>query len=201
MYLLSLFSDVLKRTRYRITVGLLFSSVSTLAVGEPIFVTFNATYTAATCDISVPTSVNFNQDEYAGGVPVSSVYGDNIQQPFTIRFSRCVNNSFPEATPKITVSGNVVAIGNEKFFSNNSDLPGEAAGYGVKLSTAGNLFFNPADNLAENEVITATNNTTIAMLNNQELPMKAVLSCGPNDCADGTVGTFKAAVTFTLSYE
>lgn len=201
MYLLSLFPNLLKRTGHRITVGLLFSSISALAVGEPIFVTFNATYTAATCDISVPSSVNFNQEEYAGGVPVSSVYGDNIQQSFAIRFSHCVNNSFPEATPKITVTGNVTAFGDEKLFSSNNGLPGEAVGYGVKLSTVGNLFFNPADNLAESEIITATNTTTIAMLNNQELPMKAVLSCGPNNCADGTAGTFKAAVTFTLSYE
>lgn len=201
MNLLYLFPGLLKNIGYCLTPALLAVSVSPLVLADRILVTFNAAYTAATCDITAPSWVNFNQEEYTDGIPASAITGDSIQQSFMLKFTDCANNSFPTAAPKITVSGNVTTYGSERLFSSNTGLPGEAIGYGVKLSTPGNLLFNSADNLAVNEMITATAHTTIAMLNNQQLPMKAVLSCGSNNCADGTAGRFKAAVTFTLSYE
>lgn len=184
--------------------GILLASCASPALSNQLTVNFRAVYTAATCTISVPTSVTFNQGDYAAGIPSTAIQGDNIQQSFNISFSDCQDSSARLGAPHITVSGNIVTLNGSPLFSDNNGAEGQAVGYGVKLSTLGNSLFNSVSNLAENNVISSTQGTSVDSLNNQQLPVKAVLSCGKDDCGDLTPrngGTFTANVIFRLSYE
>lgn len=184
--------------------GLLFSGFSLPAISNQLMVNFQAVYTSATCSISVPSSVAFNQGEYEAGIPSTAIQGENIQQSFNISFTECKDTSATPGMPKITVTGNVVTLNGMKLFSDNTGAEGQATGYGVRLSSPGNTLFNSANNLADNNIISATQGTTVVSLNNQQLPVKAVLSCGSDNCSDITPrngGTFTANVIFRLSYE
>ena len=184
--------------------GLLFSGFSLPALSNQLTVNFRAVYTATTCSITLPSTVTFNQGEYAAGVPSTAIQGDNIQQSFNISFTDCKDPSAITYTPKITVSGNVVTLNGTKLFSDNTGAEGQAMGYGVKLSSPGNALFNTASNLADINTISATQGTSVASLNNQQLPIKAVLSCGTDDCSNASPrhgGTFTTNVIFRLSYE
>jgi len=191
-------------TLYKITTSLIAASLITSAQANQITVNFSATYTAATCTISAPASVSFNQGTHAQGVYSSDIQGEAIQQPFTLQFSDCNNISGVSALPSILVAGTVVTLNGEQLFSDNTGKSGEAIGYGVRLSTAGNSFFNTAENLAANNILSAPPGTRVENLNNQQLNMKAVLTCGQQDCADMTDrrgGELTARVIFRLRYE
>ncbi len=183
--------------------GLFLSCLSLPSFSDPLIVNFQAVYSAATCSIKVPSSVSFNQGDYAAGVPSTAIQGDNIQQSFNISFTECSTSILP-AIPKITVTGSTVTLNGMKLFSDNTGADGQAIGYGVKLSSPGNALFNSASNLAESNTLSATQGTSIPALNNQQLLIKAVLSCGADDCSNVTLrrgGTFTANVIFRLSYE
>lgn len=187
-----------------ITANLIAASLAASVQANQVTVNFSATYAAATCTIAAPTSVSFNQGPYAAGIPATAIQGETVQQAFNLSFSDCKNISALSATPKITVTGNVVTLNGEKLFSNNTGKSGEAIGYGLRLSSAGNTFFKAATNLAENNTLLTTTGTSIVNLNNQQLGMKAVLTCGQDNCTDMTArsgGTFTARVIFRLSYE
>lgn len=172
--------------------------------GNQVQVNFTATYAAATCTIKAPASVSFNQGAYAQGVPAIAIQGESIQQSFNLQFSDCENISALPTIPRITVAGTVVTLNGEKLFSDNSGKSGEAIGYGLRMSTTGNAFFNAASNLADNNILSATPGTQVQNLNNQQLGMKATLTCGQDNCADMTDrsgGAFTARVIFSLSYE
>lgn len=183
--------------------GALACSLSFSALSNEITVNFQALYTAPTCTIGAPASVSFNQGEYVSGIPSTAIQADNIQNSFNLTFSDCSTPSLP-AVPKITVTGNVITANGIKLFSDNTDAEGQTIGYGVKLSTPGNALFNGINNLADNGTITATSGTIVSTLNNQNLPIKAVLTCGADSCSSSSAnrgGTFTANVIFRLSYE
>lgn len=184
--------------------GLLLSSFSLSVFSNQLTVNFQAVYTSATCSITVPSSVTFNQGDYAAGIPATAIQGENIQQSFNLGFTECQDTSATPGIPKITVSGNVVTLNGMKLFSDNTGVEGQAVGYGVKLSSLGNALFTGASNLADNNIISATQGTSVVSLNNQQLPVNAVLSCGADNCGAITSlngGTFTANVIFRLSYE
>lgn len=183
--------------------GILATSLSFNALSNEITVNFQALYTAPTCTIGAPASVSFNQGQYISGIPATAIQADNIQNNFELSFTDCSSPSLP-AVPKITVSGNTITANGIKLFSDNTDADGETIGYGVKLSTPGNTLFSGISNLAESGIITATSGTLVSTLNNQKLPIKAVLTCGTDNCsssASNRGGSFTANVIFRLSYE
>jgi len=200
-----LFPGILKKTSLLYFInGLLVSSVSFPVLSNQLTVNFQAVYTAATCSITAPPSISFNQGDYEAGIPSTAIEGENIQQVFNISFTDCQDTSATPGAPKITVSGNITTLNGMKLFSDNTGSEGQAVGYGIKLSSSGNSLFNSASNLADNPVISATQGTTVVSLNNQQLPVKAVLSCGADSCGEISPrhgGTLTARVIFRLSYE
>ncbi|MCS3429512.1 hypothetical protein [Klebsiella sp. BIGb0407] len=201
----SLFSGLIKKTGIIYCINsLLLGSFSFPVLSNQLTVNFQAIYTAATCSITVPPSISFNQGNYEAGIPSNAIEGENIQQTFNISFTDCQDTSATPGVPKITVSGNTTTLNGVKLFSDNIGTEGQAVGYGVKLSSPGNSLFNNATNLAENNIVSATQGTTVVSLNNQQLPVTAVLSCGSDTCGDITPrngGTLTARVIFRLSYE
>ena len=183
--------------------GVLATGLSLPTLSNEITVNFQALYTAPTCTINAPSSVNFNQGEYISGIPAMAIQADNIQNDFELSFTDCSSPSLP-AVPKVTVTGNIITVNGIKLFSDNTDALGESMGYGVKLSTLGNRLFSRVNNLAESNTITATSGTLVSTLNNQRLPIKAVLTCGMDSCSNSISnrgGSFTANVIFRLSYE
>jgi len=199
----------MRTTFYRVIPPIIAASLISATLTGPVHanqvtVNFSAIYAAATCTITAPASVSFNQGTYAQGVPATAIQGEAVQQSFNLEFSDCKNTSMLAVTPFINVDGTVVTLNGEKLFSNNTGESGEAVGYGVRLSTAGNSYFNAAENLALNNTLSVTQGTNIESINNQQLSMKAVLTCGQNDCSDMTNrsgGAFTARVIFRLNYE
>lgn len=193
----------------RVMPPLFLASLAAVSLTSPVLanqitVNFSAIYAAATCTINAPPSVSFNQGTYAQGVPAAAIQGEAIQQSFNLGFSDCKNTSTLSVTPFINVDGTVVTLNGEKLFSNNTGASGEAVGYGVRLSTVGNTYFKAAENLAANNILSVTQGTSVETINNQQLNMKAVLTCGQNDCTDMTNrsgGSFTARVIFRLNYE
>lgn len=183
--------------------GVLTAGLSSSALGNEITVNFQALYTAPTCTIGAPASVSFNQGEYISGIPSTAIQAENIQNNFELSFTDCTTPSLP-AVPKITVTGNTITANGVKLFSDNTDADGQTIGYGVKLSTPGNALFGGISNLAETDTIAATSGTLVSTLNNQKLPIKAVLTCGTDSCStlsSSRGGSFTANVIFRLSYE
>lgn len=187
-----------------LALSIVFLTLSPAACGNQITVNFSATYTAATCTLTAPATVSFNQGQYSNGVPNADIGQGGITQTFNLTFSDCKNISYLSTKPKITVSGNVVSLGSDKLFANTSGAENAAAGYGIKLAVVDNALFQSANNLAEDGNIVAKTGTTVDGLELQSLPMRATLSCASEDCSANQTrhgGDFTTAIIFRLSYE
>nr|WP_314266662.1 fimbrial protein [uncultured Moellerella sp.] len=157
---------------------------------------FKATIVGGTCDITVPSTVIINNGDPIPSEDISM--GNSNEEDFNLILAGCNGYGL---TPSITLEGDVVNdSGKDLFVSTTSTTKG----YGILLSTLGNLNFKANENLATNKQISAQDkawDSTMASTLNGTIPLKASVSCG--DCIAGPElqgGELAATVTFKFIY-
>lgn len=157
---------------------------------------FKAIIVGGACDITVKSTVIINNGDPIPSEDISM--GNSSEEDFNLILAGCNGYGL---TPSITLEGDVVNdSGKELFVSTTSTTKG----YGILLSTLGNLNFKANDNLAANKQISAQDkawDSTMASTLNGTIPLKASVSCG--DCIAGPElqgGELAATVTFKFIY-
>nr|WP_282553537.1 fimbrial protein [Providencia sneebia] len=177
--------------------GTLFSVMP--AIAAPAIVEFSAQIAyEGSCDISVPISIAFNNDDPI--LPSQIEAADSVaKQTFNLTLANCKGIG---VTPKIAVIGTSSTDYGKALFIDSSDST--SVGYGILLQTNGNATFKENQNLAENKMIsvssswdTSTNLKTIE----GTLPMTATVTCGDCNASGRIGGELKASVTFDFQYD
>lgn len=182
------------------SVALSLLGLSHISYGGTASNTFNftATFVGGTCEINVPTSVQFNSGNILRATDIEQKTSET-QKEFEITLANCTGWGL---TPSIKVQGSKTADFGEQLFR---DIMGplDANGYGVLLESRDNNTFEANSNLAAQGVISAKNWSPDTQLNTIDttIRMIASLSCGDCNYQDRHGGAFKSTVTFDFIYE
>lgn len=175
------------------------SSIAIAAAGTTSSnVKFSATFVGGSCEIVVPSSLQFNGGNMLMPADIKQQLPSTIQT-FNLILNNCSGFGF---APMISVSGaSTTDFGSALF--RNIPVATDANGYGVLLSTVGNRSFMANSNLAEHNNIVAKDWNANMQLSSIDatIPMSAVLTCGDCNYSGKRGGDFNATVTFDFVYE
>lgn len=154
-------------------------------------VQFTATFQAPTCQVSVPSVLDF------GGVQSSAIKnGDSLANPLplTITLTQCAGFVGAVQKPGVKVSGVGNTVSGDFLFL--QPATSQVVNFGVRITTSA------GDVVDNNTLLPVALNQTNFDGGSVSIPLKAALSCGTK-CSDAATqgGTLNASVTFDFAYQ
>ena len=159
---------------------------------------FTAIFVGGSCEISAPTSIQFNDGEALRPSEIEQGIAATTQS-FNLILSKCSGWGL---TPSVKVNGQKTSDFGPALFRNTLGAM-DSNGYGILLATDGNTSFVSNPNLAATGTILAKNWNPESQLDSIDIriPIVAKLTCGNCDYVGRQSGAFKATVTFDFVYE
>lgn len=177
--------------RRRLSGAALCLGLLTLAArAQAVDITFSATFQNPTCEVSVPSTLDF-------GTLVSSdiTQGISLANPLAldVTLSKCAGFIGTAQKPGIKVTGTGFSTAGDYLFRQSTSA---STNYGVRLTTSTGTV------LANNTFVPSALTPATFDGGSETIPLKASVSCG-SKCSDvGTrAGTLSAVVTFAFVWQ